>query len=202
MRIKRIYEECFNGVWPFAHVSSFIYGLVSFVNFSPVLGSPVVWCSWMAPRSWSGCSWPYKEELGAEENTGLWCLWQLSVCGGVCDFSGACGQLPLHHLPWFDSGSWSISSRSLEPKPCLPLHLAASSFELSSTLEVEREVGGRGVSFLSEFSWKMYARFKHISVSPLESLYHLYQSLYIRSLYHPGSTSWCPITSRTNVPWF
>lgn len=70
IRIKRIYEECLPGAWPFSHVLSFIYSLMSSINFSPILGPPVVWCSRMAPHCWSGCSWQWKEEAAAEGQYG------------------------------------------------------------------------------------------------------------------------------------
>lgn len=70
IRIKRIYEEHLPGAWPFSHVLSFIYSLMSSINFSPILGPPVVWCSRMAPHCWSGCSWQWKEEAMAEGQHG------------------------------------------------------------------------------------------------------------------------------------
>lgn len=42
IRIKRIYEECFPGAWPYSHSLSFICSLVSSMNFNPILGPPVV----------------------------------------------------------------------------------------------------------------------------------------------------------------
>lgn len=90
---KGIYEQCFPGAWPFSHVLSFIYSLVSSVNFSPSLGPCVVWYYQMALRCWSGCSWQWKDEVGAKVKNGAWrhqaaqgvTFWELVVnCPTTC----------------------------------------------------------------------------------------------------------------------
>lgn len=98
IKIQRIYEECwpFYGAWPFSHVLSLICGLVSLVNFSPILGPPDMPYYQIPPHCWIWWSWKWKE-VGAAVIYGAGSLGD--------EFSRTCCKLPLYPQPWFDSGS-------------------------------------------------------------------------------------------------